>query len=163
MPEGDGKLESLIDGPQTHWRCWLSTQYFQPCLGLPYKLWWQQMLIINMAIVIFVAVTLLYQSVLYPQPIPALTSLIPQTVKLRRSLEVGLYLPALQIDKSRCWGQGLAWAWTSGNLSTGFCLVERVLGFATPSSGDKFMKLLRVVKKEHWFSQVFSKQELSLC
>lgn len=37
-------------------------QHFAPCLDLAYKLWWQQMLIINITVVTFVSVTLLYTS-----------------------------------------------------------------------------------------------------
>lgn len=44
-----------------------------------------------------------------------------------------------------------------------FCLPERVLLLATWASEADFMKLLRDMKNEQCFSQVFSKQEFFLC
>lgn len=83
-----------------------------------------------------------------------------QMVKLHRNLKMGLCLPALQINKwcNKGWRQGIAWA-----CIREFCLPETVLLFATWASEANFMKLLRDMKNEQCFPQVFSKQEFFLC
>lgn len=56
------------------------------------------------------------------------------------------------------WRQGIAWA-----CIREFCLPEKVLRFATWASEANFMKLLRDMKNEQYFSQIFRKQEFFLC
>lgn len=51
---------------ESHWPATnpmeMLAQHFPPCLDLTYKLWWQQMLIINIRVITSVAATLLYTS-----------------------------------------------------------------------------------------------------